>query len=646
MCLWVSYPVRKLISMNKVELFQNAGIHPDVPVRRVLALWPVSGPHGLSDDRWAAVQRAASIYEPKNVNKALWRRWRPFIIACLAASEPTRLQCVRGRMLALWNQIGVVEPNRRTTVGELLGDPAVRAMLVRDAQTRSSRAGLAHVKRNMQAMQRGILGDPRARVRPSSDGPARGASVATIESLIATGPGRVRAQALQVRRWLQSTDPSAPAPTRDVACLRHWARRNRSAVVSLAELRGIRFTEMAMRDVPAVTLLSQPGFQHEHFDLQAAWMSDPVPTFPLISKPWTIPSLAAIDAADEGSKMSMSRSTRRPRPAPRPRVKSPSLLERQRGLLTPPKPLPADLELILADPAIKVISPEQWDQHRELIVEIMRRAHIRGVESFKKKLRVVAMFVTWAMESDYEPDLKELLTDFTINNWIRLGLPDVNDQTKATYRAHLRVIAANANPSHTAPPKPERVRHLEIRSPYTADEVATMIRTAHNQRHESLIGQLLACLALGVGAGLDAVDLKDLAIGHIHDHGPDGIEVSVPGQRPRTVWLLQPYEDLLRSGLALLSPHGPVVCPVTRRRRGPVSELYSQVRQVGNASVHFEQGRMRATWLCILMNMPVPLAVLLKAAGLESARSIADLLPHAQAMSKHDVHTILRGVAA
>ena len=105
MCLWVSYPVRKLISMNKVELFQNAGIHPDVPVRRVLALWPVSGPHGLSDDRWAAVQRAASIYEPKNVNKALWRRWRPFIIACLAASEPTRLQCVRGRMLALWNQI-------------------------------------------------------------------------------------------------------------------------------------------------------------------------------------------------------------------------------------------------------------------------------------------------------------------------------------------------------------------------------------------------------------------------------------------------------------------------------------------------------------------------------------------------------------
>lgn len=633
--------------MNKVQLFDAAEIHPDVPVRRVLALWPLTAPHGISAERWTAIQHAAATYRPKGVSKARWRNWRPFIIACLAASEPSRLQCVRGRMLALWRQIQVMEPNRRTTIGELLGDAAIRAMLIRDSQTRPSRAGLAHVKRDITAMQRGILGQPRARISSPSNQPSRCVSAETLEILISTAPKQVRAQARRVKSWLYSNDPGSQAPLRDVACLRHWTRRNGAGVVSLEELRAQRFSRLAWCDVPSISLLSQPGVQFRLIDGKTPQVYSPLPTFFPLNRPWTISPLAAIDAADEGNAMNARRSNRRStQKAPRPKIKSLSLRERQTGLLTPPKPLSVELETILANPGLQVITAQQWNANEDLIVEIMRRAHIRGVESFKKKLRVVAMFVTWAMESAYESDLKELLTDFTINNWIRLGLPDVNDQTKATYRAHLRVIASHANPTHTAPPKPERVRHLEIRAPYTADEINVMIRAARNQHHEAFTGQLLVCLSLGLGAGLDAVDLKDLAIGHIRDHGDDGIEITIPGQRPRTVWLIRQYEQLLREGLGVLPSHGPLVCPETSRQRGPVSALYSQIRQVGRDSVHFEQGRMRATWLCTLMNMPVPLAVLLQAAGLESARSLADLLPHAKAMSPRDVHAILRGVTA
>ncbi|MGY1821616.1 hypothetical protein [Geodermatophilus sp. SYSU D00079] len=47
------------------------------------------------------------------------------------------------------------------------------------------------------------------------------------------------------------------------------------------------------------------------------------------------------------------------------------------------------------------------------------------------------------------------------------------------------------------------------------------------------------------------------------------------------------------------------------------------------SEIAIEVARLRTTWLTALLAVPVPLAVLLQAAGLRSARPLVDLLPYA-----------------
>ena len=65
-------------------------------------------------------------------------------------------------------------------------------------------------------------------------------------------------------------------------------------------------------------------------------------------------------------------------------------------------------------------------------------------------------------------------------------------------------------------------------------------------------------------------------------------------------------------------------------RRNITAHIVGNAVTLGSA-VHIEQTRLRSTWLTELMCAPVPLAVVLSAAGQVSARTLIELLPHAVA---------------
>jgi len=118
----------------------------------------------------------------------------------------------------------------------------------------------------------------------------------------------------------------------------------------------------------------------------------------------------------------------------------------------------------------------------------------------------------------------------------------------------------------------------------------------------------------------------------------DGITIEVPEPNPRSVTVLREFEDLVRIGLGDLKPHALLLGRKEDRRN-------LAARAIGDAVVlgdvpHIEQSRLRATWLARLMAAPVPLAVLLSAAGLRSARTLVDLLPHLEVGT--DTHCVLR----
>lgn len=132
-------------------------------------------------------------------------------------------------------------------------------------------------------------------------------------------------------------------------------------------------------------------------------------------------------------------------------------------------------------------------------------------------------------------------------------------------------------------------------------------------------------LCAGAGAGQDSVDLRHLHIEHLEDLGVEGLQVHVQQPRPRIVPVRGRLEDLLRSA-------------IDGRRTGElvlgdkVDRRNTAARAVENAALynvpHIEAARLRATWLADLMTDAVAIGVLLRAAGLKSARTLVDLVPH------------------
>lgn len=138
--------------------------------------------------------------------------------------------------------------------------------------------------------------------------------------------------------------------------------------------------------------------------------------------------------------------------------------------------------------------------------------------------------------------------------------------------------------------------------------------------------KLSLCVGLGAGAGLDSPDLRHLRRRDLDDDPKRGITIRVHGRRPRTVTVLRDYEALVRQGLDGLSPDQ-LVLGVDETRRTIAARAISDATLLGDCP-RIEQSRLRSTWLAHLLARRVPLTVVMRAAGLTSGRTLADLLPY------------------
>ena len=212
-----------------------------------------------------------------------------------------------------------------------------------------------------------------------------------------------------------------------------------------------------------------------------------------------------------------------------------------------------------------------------------------------------------------------------IDEWLRTATPYLKDDSKGTTRSRLRTLASAVNPGLGAPPRPEPIGYQAIRPPYGQAEVARIRAIATTQPHSVTGRQVALCVGCGFGAGLDSVDLRHQYGCHFEDHGDTGIRIEVQGPRPRVVWVRRDWEALARTGIEGLKPNQ-LALGHQPTREGVASRIYDQAVVLGEP-IELDQSRMRATWLVTLMREPVPLATIMRAAGLRSGRTITDLLP-------------------
>lgn len=293
-----------------------------------------------------------------------------------------------------------------------------------------------------------------------------------------------------------------------------------------------------------------------------------------------------------------------------------------------PAPLPAEFTTWLSttyrpqDDALRRLWPAPLLTFCE---QTLLLSQIRGEEALRKHVTHLTQYGAWRHQRGLSLDPRTAMNRGDVDEYARTGMPGSSEKSRSDRRSRLRVLSDHLNPEQ-APHKGVVIPREAIKPPYTAAEMQALIRAIQVQPTEELVRRLCLCVGLGAGAGIDSPDLKLLDTTCVTDQGDDGIRIQVPGPHAREVWGLRDYEHLVRRGLQGLRDGQPLVGRV-KTRRNVAAAVYADAVLLGSLP-KLEQSRLRTTWLATLMTRPVPLAVILTAAGLKSTRTLFDLLPH------------------
>ena len=262
---------------------------------------------------------------------------------------------------------------------------------------------------------------------------------------------------------------------------------------------------------------------------------------------------------------------------------------------------------------------------RDAVRGVMGRAgHITGYASFTKRLSDVAALAMWARRQNRGLTWTDLMNHVVIRDFAIFGMPDTARRNHGARVQRLLALASRINPGPTAPPMITASSYRDVDAPYTAAEEAALLRALRTQRRSTTGQRVRLVVALARGAGARAVDLRHATIADIDDRNNSGIWVTLgSGHRRRTVPVRRAYEAMVRKAITGRAPHEPVCGSAARNA---VNGLLAQVDLLGSDTPdRIQVSRLRTAYIANLMLEAIPLAVLLKAAGLTSARTLTGI---------------------
>jgi integrase len=227
---------------------------------------------------------------------------------------------------------------------------------------------------------------------------------------------------------------------------------------------------------------------------------------------------------------------------------------------------------------------------------------------------------SWAMSVGLTPVPEMLLRVSVIERFCTVGLSDSSDSRRRSVRANLRWLARRVTPELVAPAAVAWSRS-PTKLPYTGDEVAAYFALAGAQSTEARRQRLAGLLCLGLGAGIERAELRDVRGHHVLAR-PGATVVVIGGRRARIVPVLSRYQAALRAS-AVFAGDGFICGGVSPDRKNLTARLVAGI-DGGTDLAALDVGRLRATWLCEqLVRLGVP--QLLAAAGVRHSQRIFDL---------------------
>ncbi|MBB5122742.1 hypothetical protein AF335_05015 [Streptomyces eurocidicus] len=286
-------------------------------------------------------------------------------------------------------------------------------------------------------------------------------------------------------------------------------------------------------------------------------------------------------------------------------------------------------------------APPAWERLAAEVRVTVARAAPTTTYRARDLLTALTRLALFADREGCPPDARRWLDAAMVERFAALGCPDIRPASRSNYRARLTAIRTAVYGPDLPGGRPVPLSGSDPSRPLTGTQKADLWAWAGGQPTGELRQGLRLLLALSLGCGLDSPEV-------IPARGPDvrvlsdgACVLAVRGRRARLIVCARPYEHTLAAAAQRAQTSYLFRPACFSRGSNTVTDLI--YRATPDARVpRLVLGRCRATWLVERMDIPLPLPVLLAAAGLDSLHALSRFLPYLQGTSAEQAHTTLR----
>lgn len=264
---------------------------------------------------------------------------------------------------------------------------------------------------------------------------------------------------------------------------------------------------------------------------------------------------------------------------------------------------------------------EVWGRVERLVRGWVEEVGPPTVRRAKTLMNAGAQLALWADARGQPLDAQTLLHPTTIDRFFAEGCAHLTPGTRTNYRSMLRLLGREVIGPTLFPPPTLVVPRPNPRLPYTAAEVNGLVAWAAGLATEAMRSGMTILLALGLGAGLTAEEIRRL-VGTDVTVDDGGVLVSVIGDRARQVPVLRRWERAVAAAAA--AGTSPVFNSGRDRIRKHDTSNFVERCSDGHMTVSLQ--RLRTTWIVGQVQAGTPLVALAAAAGVNLAQ-LARYLP-------------------